>query len=270
VAAALANLAGLALRAARWQALARPLSPSVNFATAFQSLTLGLVLSMVVPARAGELLRMESFSRRTGLSEAAVAGSIVLDYIMNAAGLLFFLGVLPFFMEVPGWMRPGMIVSLCLFAVGAGLVVFVGRRSDAEAHAAEGRIAGIIRRLRHGLAAGARPHALALAFAACLGSWVVEIQVAALALIGMRLVLPYAAALLVLLAVNVSLAVTPPSPGNVGSLELAATFALLSLGVAKEQALAFAIVYHTLQIVPTAVLGIVIAAVASRRARAEA
>jgi uncharacterized protein (TIRG00374 family) len=264
-AAAVLNLGAVALRAARWQALARPLSPAVTFGAAFRSLTMGYVLSMVLPARAGELLRMETLSRRTGLSEAAVAGSIVLDYLVNAAGLLLSLGLLPLFMEVPGWMRPGAIVAFSLFALGSGLALFLARPSDAAAHAAEGRITGIVRRLRHGLAAGKRPEALAAAFGACLGSWVVEVGVAALTMTAMGVSLPYSAALFVLLAVNLSLAVTVAPPGNVGPVELAATFSLLGLGVAKEQALAFAIVYHALQIVPVALLGIFFA---SRRLEA--
>jgi glycosyltransferase 2 family protein len=75
--------------------------------------------------------------------------------------------------------------------------------------------------------------------------------------------LPPVAALLVLLAVNLALAFPVAPPGNLGTLEWGATLALLGFGVAKEQALAFGLVYHFLQILPIGILGLLI--LASRR-----
>jgi uncharacterized membrane protein YbhN (UPF0104 family) len=65
------------------------------------------------------------------------------------------------------------------------------------------------------------------------------------------------AVLLVLLMVNLAVAV-PAAPGNLGTFELGASFALTTLGVPTERAAAFALLYHGVQIVPlTAVWGIV-------------
>ena len=61
-----------------------------------------------------------------------------------------------------------------------------------------------------------------------------------------------------LLAVNLALAVPFQPPGNFGTIEVGATLALVALGVAKEQALAFGIVYHLLQVVPVGALGILL------------
>jgi len=260
-AAAAVNLGAVALQAARWQALVRPLSRAATFGAAFQSLTMGFALSMVVPARAGELARMQSFSRRTGLPQPSVLGSIVLDHLVNAAGLLLGLGLLPLFLDVPSWIRPGAVVVLALFAIGAALVLALATvGGDASRLPLPvGRIAGLVSRVRRGVVASTQPGALGASFGASLASWALEIQVTALAMKAVGLELPYSAALLVLLAVNLSLAVPFAPPGNVGTVELGATLALLGFGVAKEQALAFAIVYHVLQIVPVGILGIVFA-----------
>jgi uncharacterized membrane protein YbhN (UPF0104 family) len=85
---------------------------------------------------------------------------------------------------------------------------------------------------------------------------VLELNVTAIAFRAVGLDLPLAAVCLVLLAVNLALAVPFAPPGNVGTLEVGATLGLMAFGVAKEQALAFAIVYHFLQVVPIGILGI--------------
>jgi uncharacterized protein (TIRG00374 family) len=117
-------------------------------------------------------------------------------------------------------------------------------------------IQGFLVTLRNSLVATTRPRALGLSLAASVGSWMLEVNVTTLTLRAMGLALPVSAALLVLLAVNLALAFPLAPPGNLGTLEVGATLALLAFGVPKEQALAFGIVYHFLQIIPIAALGV--------------
>jgi uncharacterized membrane protein YbhN (UPF0104 family) len=49
------------------------------------------------------------------------------------------------------------------------------------------------------------------------------------------------------------------TPANLGTLEVGAVLALLELGVPKGQAVAFALSYHLLQIIPVAVIGFLMA-----------
>ncbi len=67
------------------------------------------------------------------------------------------------------------------------------------------------------------------------------------------IIAPVSTAVVVLMAVNLALAIPGP-PGNIGTLELGATVALVGFGVAKEKALAVGVVYHLLQLVPIGVL----------------
>jgi uncharacterized membrane protein YbhN (UPF0104 family) len=90
-------------------------------------------------------------------------------------------------------------------------------------------------------------------------SWTLEVNVILIAMRAVGLAMPLAAAILVLLAVNLALAFPLAPPGNLGTLEVGATLALLGFGVAKEQALAFGLVYHFLQIIPVGILGLVLA-----------
>jgi len=61
--------------------------------------------------------------------------------------------------------------------------------------------------------------------------------------------------LVVLLAINVAILV-PSTPGHVGVMEAAALAALLALGVPAERALAGAVLYHAIQIVPGTAVGL--------------
>jgi uncharacterized protein (TIRG00374 family) len=260
--AALVNLGAVALQAARWLALVRPLTRLATFGAAFKSLTIGFAFSTVLPARAGELARMQSLSRRTRLPAASVLGSIVLDHLVNGAGLLLGLALLPFFFDVPLWIRSGAFATVALFTA-AGTLVFVLRTtttpSVARSRFLPMKVASFLAMAREGLGATRRPRALGLSATASVGSWTLELGVTALAMKAVGLQLPFSAVVLVLLAVNLALAVPFAPPGNFGTIEVGAVLALLGFGVAKEQALAFAIVYHLLQIVPVGILGILFA-----------
>jgi uncharacterized protein (TIRG00374 family) len=262
--AAIVNLAAVGCQAARWLALVRPLAPGATFRQAFRSLIVGFAISTIVPARAGELARMQLFSRWTGLTHAAILGSIVLDHLVGATGLLLGLVLLPWFVEVPFWLRPGASATVALFTVGVMAVLLLRPGAGASpastsAAASPVRLNGVLAFLgaaRQGLAAARRPSALGASFGASVVSWVLELNVTAIAFRAVGLELPFAAVCLVLLAVNLALAVPFAPPGNVGTLEVGATLGLMAFGVAKEQALAFALVYHFLQVVPIGILGI--------------
>jgi predicted dehydrogenase/uncharacterized membrane protein YbhN (UPF0104 family) len=259
-AAAAVNLAVVALQALRWLALTRPLSRAATFGRAFEALVVGFAFSTILPARAGEFARVRSFSRHTGLSGASILATIVLDYLVNAAGLLLGLAILPFVIEVPIWIRPGAVAALALFTVG-GMLVFALRPAGRDSapplpHLPVKGPAVFLSLVRQGLGATHRPGALGMSLGASLVAWALEINVTALAMRAVGLHLPLSAAFLVLLAVNLALAVPFAPPGNLGTLEVGATLALVGFGVAKEQALAFGIVYHLLQVVPVGLCGI--------------
>lgn len=267
------NLAAVLLQAVRWLALIRPMSSMVTLGSAFKSAIVGMAVSMVVPARAGELARVHWLARRTGLPRASILGSIVLDYLMNAAGMMLGLGLLSLFLPIPVWIRRGASFVLLVFVIGA-LLVFVARPDASQPSRLSrwipARLAGILARARHGLTATGHPRALSKSLAASLAAWALEIVVMVVTLRAVGLRLPVSAAFVVLLAVNLALALPFAPPGNVGTLEVGAALALVGFGVPKEQALAFGIVYHVLQVIPVGVLGLIFSSRAVRAPTAEA
>jgi glycosyltransferase AglD len=269
------NLVVLVFQAARWLALVRPLAPGATLGSAFRAMITGFTVSAFVPARGGELARVEMFGRETGLPRMVVMGSVLLDTLVNASVLLIGAAVLPFFVRVPLWMRPGGWAALCLFGLGVAAVLALraGGSPAAAASAEASRLplrrglAALATQVRQGLGATADARALALSFSASLGSWVLETNVAAPALRAVGLRLPLGSTLLVLLAVNLALALPVATPANIGTLEIGAILALVELGVPKETAIAFAVSYHLLQLLPIAAIGLFIAMRGWLRAR---
>jgi uncharacterized membrane protein YbhN (UPF0104 family) len=87
--------------------------------------------------------------------------------------------------------------------------------------------------------------------------WIVDLGEVWLVLYAIGIDLPPAAGLLILLTLNLAIMV-PSTPAQVGALEFGALVALDQLHVAKEPALAFALVYHAMQIAPLIVAGLVL------------
>src|SRR5207244_2698461 len=77
------NLVVLVFQAARWLALVKPLAPGATLGSAFRAMITGFTVSAFVPARGGELARVEMFGRETGLPRMVVMGSVLLDTLVN-------------------------------------------------------------------------------------------------------------------------------------------------------------------------------------------
>jgi predicted dehydrogenase/uncharacterized membrane protein YbhN (UPF0104 family) len=267
LAATLVNLLAVFAMSGRWRALLRPLAPFLTWMEAFRAMLMGFAVSTIVPARAGELARAEWLARRTGLPRAAIFGSIVLDALVNAAGMFVGIALLPFVLDLPAWLHSGIWMAIAVFSVFA-LLVFLLRPKPGlptpgaarePGHGMGAAISSFLARARLGLAAVLDRRALLSSFAASLAAWVLEITVVTLTLRAFHLEVPLGVSLLVLMAVNLALVVPFAPPANLGSLEVGATLALMQSGVPKERALAFAIVYHLLQVIPIGFAGLSLA-----------
>jgi len=257
--AAALNLVFVALRSAAWLAVLRPLSQRVRFGDAFKAQAVGMAVSTVIPARAGELARMRWLRRRVPLSQVSILSSMALEQIVNAAGLILLLAALPFVTDMPRWMTPVAAVAVTLFVAGSLAVFVLSPRAGTGDGAGRTGVARIVANARHGLSAARNRRSMGVALLASLFGWAAEIGVTALTMMALGIHLPLGAAVLVLVAANLALLFPFAPPGNLGTLEMGATLGLMAFGVSKEQALAFALCYHALQLVPITLLGGLIA-----------
>ncbi|WP_242356189.1 MULTISPECIES: lysylphosphatidylglycerol synthase domain-containing protein [unclassified Anaeromyxobacter] len=257
LAAALANVGGLAAQALRWHVLVRPVAPRATYGASFRALVGGYALGLVLPARAADPARAHLHARASGSPTATLLATVGLDHLTASFAFLGGLGLFGLFAPLPGWARSAAWSTLAVATAAAALAALLARREGAAAHA--GWLARTWARLRSGLTAAGDPRVVARSLAAALLGWTAETLVALLCLPALHMPASLTVAVLMVVATTLSSAVSV-SPGNAGVFELAAVVALEALGVDRELALAYALGFHLVHVVPVALLGVAFAA----------
>jgi len=235
------------LQAARWRFISSAVL-RIRYRDALAAILVGAFFNVVLPARAGDALRVDDLSRRAGLSRATLFGTELVDFVTDKAGWLPAFLLLLGTGKPPFWLSRVVLGLLALLAILALLAFSL--RGWVQALSTRTNWLG---RLATGILAN-RPWRLALAaFVVAAAPWLFEAfalrAVAAIAAIPLSPLQAFA----VLTAFNVATVV--PTPGGLGPNEAASTAALLSFGVPSDRALIFAVMYHATQLVPALVVG---------------
>jgi uncharacterized membrane protein YbhN (UPF0104 family) len=243
----------LALQAARWWIFVRPVYP-LRYRHALSAMALGYLFNVLLPGRAGDLVRVHYLGRRTGVSRATLLGTGIVDLWADKLGWVAAFPVLCLGGAPPAWLaRVVLVVSAAVAATGAVLALLARSASRRAADAAPATRPSWVANLRAGLASSGWRRVGWAGLCVAPLPWIWEtlvIQVAGHA-VGIRLGTMEAFA--VLTAFNAATIV--PSPANAGTFEAGVTAALVALGVTRPAALAFALVYHLSQVIPSALLG---------------
>jgi uncharacterized protein (TIRG00374 family) len=241
-----------ALQGTRWFSLVRAVKP-VDWLTVVSCAYVGYAGSAVLPMRAGEAVRIELLARSTGLPRAVSLGTVAIDHTVNGVIMFLLAATLPLLLPVPVWTR---VVVWSGVGVAAVLITVMLRlaRKPSQRETPPGKVMDVVLRLRAGLVGLRRPRSALGAFAAAAGAWTLEIATTMTALAAFHLSHGIAPAMAVLFGVNLALAMPAP-PANLGNFELGAGFALVALGGDRDQAAAFALGLHALQVFPTLVMG---------------
>ena len=235
-------------RVRRWQALLEPL-PNRQRASFFDLTRISWasgVVSNILPVRAGEAVRVLELKRRRGYPASALIATQLAEKGIEAIslGLLFGLCAL-----LPGAQSLPLVIAGAL-AAAAVVVLWVLPRSAP----------GVAGRFLHALRAVHAERSWVRSLLWSLLSDAVDLALVGLSLHALGIAVPPRVWGMVLLSINLTL-LLPSTPGNVGILEAGAVVALTAAGVAPEPALAFALVYHALHLVPGTVLGVLAIAV---------
>ncbi len=243
--AAIGNLAlHLGLKAVRWYVMLRP-HGRVPFRRTYLYTLMASAASSVLPARAGEVLRA-TLVREHGISLATSAGIQVMEAATETTSLILVAMPLPWMLDLPHSVRRGfgwLAVAAGVATLLAILVVFHGHRVQSFA-AWLGRGASALRSGPGALIVGIVTLAARYADAGIL--------ICAAYAVGVHVNLWVA--FLVILAIDVAL-IVPTTPGGLGPFEAATVFALALAGFTPERALAFALAYHAIQVLPTMLAG---------------
>jgi uncharacterized protein (TIRG00374 family) len=261
------------LRARRWRPILHSVAPDLPFAPLWRATAIGMMVSNLVPARAGELARAYALARETRrVPFTAAFASVAVDRGFDAAVvlLLMFIAMLDSRFSagavVAGQPASRVIAGGALFAGSVlGIFYLMARFPDAVVRAygtvtrrmsprLEQRGGELLRTFLTGLGVLRRPALFAEVLWWTLLHWLLNALAFWLGFLAVGIDAPFTAALFLqgLIAIGVAL---PSAPGFFGIFELFAKAGLTIYGVADDLAVAWAISFHFLSFIPITLIG---------------
>ncbi len=209
--------------------------------------------SAIAPARAGEVLRVWTLKRRDGVPVADTAAVAVAEKLLDGISMIILVAPVPFLLPGLPWQVAGGIalcaaVALILFVA---LFIAVGRVGESASSRTW------VRRFVAGMHVLRSPKRVLGSLALLILVWSADLGEVMSVFYALDIHLPVAAGLLTLFSLNLWIAI-PSTPDQVGALEAGAMWALKLLQVGGEQAFAFALLYHLLQVVPLILSGLIL------------
>ena len=251
VLAAVLNYVLLLGKAVAWRIMLAPNHP-VPTARLVRYTIVAFAASVLAPARAGELLRVWLLKRRDGVPTADVAAVAIAEKLLDGVTMLILVSPLPWLLPgLPRWVATSIGICAAIAVVAFVVLSILVRTLEVTESSSwlKRFVAGM-----HVLRSGRR---LVLALGALMVVWLTDWFMIWLVAHAVGIALTVPAGLLILFTLN--LAITAPStPAGVGALEVGVLAATRLLGIPDEPALALALLYHALQIIPLLVVGLVL------------
>jgi uncharacterized membrane protein YbhN (UPF0104 family) len=250
VLAAALNFVCLWGKATCWHIMLAP-RHRVSITRLFRYTIAAFAASAIAPARAGEVLRVWTLKRRDGVPAAETAAVAVSEKLIDGISMLILVAPVPWLLPgLPSWVATAIAlcaaIAITLFTV---LFVLIGRTKDTGSRTLVGRFLGGMHVLRS-------PKRVLGSLGVLLLVWAADLGEVMAVLYAVHVDLPVAAGLLILFTLNLTIMV-PSTPAQVGALEVGALAALDLLHVGHESALAFALLYHALQVIPLIAAGLI-------------
>ncbi len=258
-------LASPLARAARWRLLYHPDQKGISYLRLAEVLLISQMLNIVVPARLGEVARIYFMGQTESQSRARTLGTIAVEKWLDILMLLLLVLLAPIFVSLPPWFRDSR-VTLAVFAaafLGVALTLSYGKDRlltlvesvsrflpegwRARIHRATGLALGSLDVLRSPWV-GIRLQGWSLLI------WMLSILVNYIIFLALGLPLPFAAALFLLVVLEIGVAV-PSVPGKLGIFHYLCTLALGVFGLEKGAALGYAVLLYFVVFVPPSLLG---------------
>jgi uncharacterized membrane protein YbhN (UPF0104 family) len=239
------NLLSVAVRASAWRVvITHAISPP--FPTrrlVFSAFCVGLLGNAALPGRVGELARVAVITRhvrRLPGTWATIVGTVFTHRMFDVIASIGLVAYVLYTARIPDWVKPALAIVL---GVGFGFLlagIALARRRHQPLDSEAGAVRRVFRMARYGLTVLGRPGPAILALCFQLVGWTAQVFAVWAAFRAFQIELGFPAAALVLMLMNV-VTVFPFWPGNVGLLQAAIAFALLSYGVAYAHGFAYGI-----------------------------
>jgi hypothetical protein len=253
------------LRSFRWGVILKPLE-KIDQLTLFSVTSVGFMAIAAIPARIGELARPYLISKRSSINMSSALGTILVERILDSFTVLGIAIIILLKVDFPSWMIHSGFLFFLLAAVLFGFVLFLLLRREAALKFINtilgflpGKFANKIDEILHHFIDGfqiiANIRLLLYLFFLSVLIWLVDVLAIYTLLLAFGFDLPVVASfgLMIILIVGIAL---PAGPGYIGNWHYACVLALSFFGLAKADALSFAVVYHFLSMMIVLVLGL--------------
>jgi len=257
------TVASLYIRALRWRVFLGTVG-TAPMSSLVSATNIGFMANMVLPLRAGEVVRPVLLSRKENLPLSGVLGSCVVERIFDMFSILILFGVAVILVDVSDRVQQWGYALLSI-AVPIAAVLALLRFQEALALRISRRVCDLLPErfgnALHGFVEGFvqallmldSPMAFVRAFGWTFFLWAVIGSLYVLGFWAFHLDVPAVKGAFILTAI-VAIAVSVPSaPGFIGSYQLGCVLGLGIFGVGESAALAYSLVLHMTQFV--AVIG---------------
>jgi len=253
------------LRSYRWGVMLQPME-KIDQLSLFSVTSVGFLAIASIPARIGELARPYLISKRSSIRMSSALGTILVERVFDSFTVLAFAMIVLFFTDLPPWMIKSSIIFFLLALVMLCFIIFLILRRDAALKLINGilsklpgKFAHKIDELIHHFIDGFQIITniklfLYLFFLSAL-IWLVDVLAIYILLESFGFGLPIMASFVLMIILIVGIAI-PTAPGYIGNWHFACVLALSLFGLAKAEALSFALVYHFLSMIIVVVLGV--------------
>ena len=259
-------IVSLYCRALRWGVLLKPLA-RVPPGSLFSATAMGFAANMLLPLRAGEVLRPWLLARKERLRLAPVMATVAVERLFDMATLLLFFGVATLTLPLPPeWRRYGWVflATFIVFLVGLGLLL----RFPHSTVAALDKVltplpstvsAPVLHGVHHftdGLGSLKSVAAIALAVAYSLAVWLTLSVTFGLGLSALDLPVPKIRGALSLTTMVAIAVAVPGGPGFIGMFQVGCEVGLAVYGIGKSLAFSYSVLVHVLQFASTVLPGL--------------
>jgi glycosyltransferase 2 family protein len=262
------------LRARRWRTILDPVAPKLPFGPLWRSTAIGVMVTNVIPLRAGELARPLALARQVpSVTFSTALASVAVDRVFDGIVVMVLLAIGVALAHFPTNTTIGgySLAHAAGFVVGGALALLVAfyvlvffpktliRAFELVARrvspAIERRGAEMLARFSEGLSVLRTPKHFIAVFGWTLAHWLVQPLAFWLAFLAVGVHVPLAATLIVQ-GIIVILVALPSLPGFFGPFELGAAIGLSLYDVSQSQATTWALLFHVASYIPITTIGI--------------
>lgn len=256
---------GIAIRVARWLLLAQV--SVAHFGSFFRGLAIGYMANMLLPARAGELIRCYLVSHYAVVPFVLVLTTVVIERVLDGFFLVCWLALALLLRQATQGIMPVVLGASLVFVVGLAIILVLGYLGQPitaiatrlveglpVAIALRARSIRLLTQLVEGAAVVRQPHQFMLVLFMTLLVWSGDFTFNLSVMRALGWQLPLVASILVSACVGLGSAI-PSSPGYVGIYQASVALALSSFPVSPEAAFGFSVIMQAVNLLVCIGLG---------------